>query len=373
MSPTDFDSDSESDSIEQYLREAFGWRVRDVSVRSLGELGPGDTKRYGYGKPLFVSFEQDGVARKVVIETVKPGPYGHEHRSDRAAQSIWAFDTYNELPGHVRALDFGAFRKGGLSPVSLGKTTEFFYVCEFVAGSEYAEDLAALRSGAPVRALDRDRADCLADYLASVHERRPEAPPDITRAMYRRRIRELIGHGELVMGTVDRYPSTHPIITPDRLARLETQLVSWRWRLRQHEHRTRQVHGDFHPWNILFRDGVDFTALDRARGQWGEPADDVTCLALNYVFFAHQADGGPSEGLLHLHERFWERYLGRCADAEILDVAAPFVAFRCLVMAHPEWYPDLSDALRESLILLAERALDAPRFDPGRVAEWMRP
>ena len=35
------------------------------------------------------------------------------------------------------------------------------------------------------------------------------------------------------------------------------------------------MHGDFHPWNLLFREGVEFSVLDRSRGEWGEPADDV--------------------------------------------------------------------------------------------------
>jgi len=49
-------------------------------------------------------------------------------------------------------------------------------------------------------------------------------------------------------------------------------------------HRLSQVHGDFHPWNVLFREGVDFTVLDRSRGERGEPADDVTAMTINYIF-----------------------------------------------------------------------------------------
>lgn len=42
--------------------------------------------------------------------------------------------------------------------------------------------------------------------------------------------------------------------------------------------RLRQVHGDFHPWKILFELGADFRLLDRSRGEFGDPADDVTSL-----------------------------------------------------------------------------------------------
>ena len=46
------------------------------------------------------------------------------------------------------------------------------------------------------------------------------------------------------------------------------------------------MHGDFHTWNILFREGTDFSVLDRSRGEWGEwgeAVDDVICLALNVL------------------------------------------------------------------------------------------
>src|SRR5262249_20280714 len=84
------------------------------------------------------------------------------------------------------------------------------------------------------------------------------------------------------------------------------------------------VHGDFHPWNILFQEGAKYRLLDRSRGEWGEPADDVTCLTNELPVF------------------LWERYLRHSGDTEILDVAAPFFGFRGLVMAHPVWYPHLS-------------------------------
>jgi len=53
----------------------------------------------------------------------------------------------------------------------------------------------------------------------------------------------------------------------------------------------RQIHGDFHPWNILFRPGIDFQLLDRSRGEYGDPADDLTSLTVNYFFFSLQRSG----------------------------------------------------------------------------------
>jgi aminoglycoside phosphotransferase (APT) family kinase protein len=56
------------------------------------------------------------------------------------------------------------------------------------------------------------------------------------------------------------------------------------------------VHGDFHPWNILFQNDCDFAVLDRSRGEWGDPADDVAPLTINYLFDPREAPALRSRG-----------------------------------------------------------------------------
>ena len=181
----------------------------------------------------------------------------------------------------------------------------------------------------------------------------------------------MVGHGECIMGLTDSYPERCGFITSALLEEIERRCLAWRWRLKERAHRLRQVHGDFHPFNILFREGTDFSVLDRSRGEWGEPADDVTALTGNYLFASLQAHGrlaGPFETLFR---RFWDRYIEHTGDAEILETAAPFFAFRCLVMASPVWYPSLSEEVRKKLFSFMLRTLDAPRFDPGRVNDGL--
>jgi hypothetical protein len=72
-------------------------------------------------------------------------------------------------------------------------------------------------------------------------------------------------------------------------------------------------------------------------GEWGDSADDVACLTANYLFFSLQRSGRLAGALATLFVRFWERYLERSADYEMLEVVAPFYAFRGLVMASPVW------------------------------------
>lgn len=355
-----------TESLERYLAERFGREVRVTAIVPLGEQAAGAAKEYGYGKPVKVEFALGGAPHAAVLATTSPGPFGHEHMSDRAQMLLWDYGAYNSLPRHARALDVGTLDGDGRMS-SVRGAEEFFLLVEHAEGSGYIRDVARLQGGAEMRELDRDRADALCDYLAEIHQVRGDDP-----GLYVRRIRELIGHGECIMGLADSYPPRHGFITPALLEEIERRCVSWRWRLKGMTHRLRQVHGDFHPFNIIFREGTDFTVLDRSRGEWGEPADDVTALTGNYLFASLQAHGRLADPFESLFLRFWDRYVGRTGDEEVLAAAPPFFAFRCLVMASPVWYPSLEEDVRKKLFSFTIAVLHAGRFDPKRVNGMLR-
>src|SRR5438552_6227223 len=194
------------DRLERYLCGLLGVSVRVDSIAPL--QGSGDVKGYGYGVPLVIDYTVDGVRRRAVLETMAPGPFGHDHKSDRAQALLWAHEAFNRLPRHVRSLDVGAVR-GGNDLVSLGAADEFFVLTEFAEGQGYSHDLARLKLGARLAEIDRARADALCDYLVEIHSKRGGEP-----GLYVRRIRELLGHGECIMGLVDSYPPSHGFITP---------------------------------------------------------------------------------------------------------------------------------------------------------------
>ena len=354
--------DLDREKISAYLESLAGSPVRIRALTPLGEtVSTGAVKGYGYGVPVMVEYDVSGERRKAVLETTSPGPFGHEHRADRAQMLLWDHDAYNRLPLHVRSLDVGGFLPDG-SLLSLGNVEELFLLVEHVEGRGYIQDLARIQAGGDLSEIDKARADALCDYLAEIHQVKGTDP-----GLYVRRIRELLGHGECIMGILDSYPPRHGFITPKLLERIEQRCVAWRWRIKGRTHRLRQVHGDFHPYNILFGEGARFRVLDRSRGEWGDPADDVTSLTGNYLFCSLQRSGrldGPFETLFR---RFWDRYLERTGDREMLAVAAPFYAFRGLVMASPVWYPTLDEEVRRKLFTFIGEVLDAEAFDPARV------
>jgi hypothetical protein len=348
--------------MERYLSEVFKAAVSVIRMVPLGESrGTDSIKTYGYGKPVRIDYQiAGGAGGSVVFHTMSPSPFGHEHMSDRAQNLLWAHRAFNSLPGHVRSLDVGAVQTDA-TLVSLGNADEFCLLTEYAEGEGYNLDLERIRDSGTLSDLDVARSDALCDYLVKTHRVAGGDP-----GLYTRRVRELVGHGECIMGLTDSYPS-HPLIPASLLEEIEHRCVEWRWKLKPLSHRLRQVHGDFHPWNILFGPETAFRVLDRSRGEWGDPADDVVCLTANYLFFSLQRSGRLEGAFEVLFRRFWERYLNQSGDQEMLRVVAPYFAFRGLVMASPVWYPKLPDKVRQSLFTFILTVLERETFDPSEV------
>jgi len=351
------------DAIEAYLRTHVSRHSRLVSVTPLGADDTLGLKAHGYGRPLHVVWDQAGdegtEQHHAVLRTMEPDPHGHDRRADRLAALVEAAADFRTIPHHVRPLDVGTFDGDGRL-VSLAPG-EPWLLTDYVIGHPYAAELAALAPAehAPPQALER--AVALADYLAMLHSQ-PRPADD-----YTRHVRDTLGSGEGIFGITDTWPADDPVADGQRLCRIEQATVAWRWRLRDHGARARRIHGDFHPFNLLFREGTDFTVLDCSRRGSGEPADDVSCLSLNYLFFALRARGDADGAGRELWDAFWERYLGASGDRDVLGLVAPWMAWRTLVVTSPKWYPGVDARVRDRLLWFAERLLAGERFDPSAV------
>jgi len=359
--------DLKREAVEAYLQDMAGREVSLLAMSALGETVPTteDVKGFGYGSPVLIDYLLDGEKRSAVLSSMRVQEgFGHDHFSDRAQALIWQHSTFGNLPMHARSIDVGYFTGSG-DLKSCGEAEEYFLLMEKIEGNEYFSDLERVKEEGATD-LDLARAEALSTYLAKIHSVKKSSP-----ALYRRKIRDTIGHGECIMGILDDYPRNPSFLVHGELCTIEKRCVDWRWRLRDLTGRLCQVHGDYHPWNVMFRSGTDFTVLDRSRGEWGEAADDITAMTANYIFYSVQKSGELEGGLKDLFELFFENYLDRTGDEALLRVIAPFFAFRMVVVASPTWYPLLSDEVRRKLFNFLENLLDEEEFDYKRVNRYL--
>ncbi len=361
------DDTSRSPDLSGPVRDLTAQLFPGSRVASLTLLGQppasreASDKAFGYGVPLCVSLAMaDGTTRKVVLHTSTANDFGHDRRSDRAAAALLAFDTFGAIPGHVPAIDAGAITSDGRL-VSLREAGELYVLTGYAEGSVYADDLDRIAHAGRLDERDRARCGALARYLVDLHAVKPGGE-----AGYARAVRDLLGSGEGIFGIVDGYPPNVPAAPPGRLRAIEQRCLEWRWRLRSRGGRLARTHGDFHPFNIVFGEGTTLTRCStRAAGVRAIRRTTLVCSeALNYVFFAFDAPGAWAP-LRRLWHRFWGEYLDRSGDRGILDVVAPFLAWRGLVLASPRWYPALAEASRDRLLAFDERAPDAHSVDPA--------
>jgi hypothetical protein len=343
-----------------------GATVRAAKVLGIDEHAEGESaKELGYGRPIRVTLvTASGDERSIVFHTATANDFGHDRRSDRAQGWLLAYDTFALVPSHVRALDVGAIRDDG-ALVSLEATHEFYLITEWTEGTLYADDLRRVGRTGVVTELDLTRVDALARYLASLHSLPGTHPEAYTRA-----IRDTLGHGEGIFGLVDSYAPDVLGASPDTLRAIERQCLDWRWKLKRRTERLRRTHGDFHPFNLVWAGDDQLVPLDASRGCEGDPADDVACIAINYLFFALDHRERFDTGLGVLWDRFWDRYLA-LAGTSVLEALAPFFAWRALVIASPIWYPHLTPEDRERVFSFVRRALEGDRFDPAWGREAM--
>lgn len=357
-----------AESLEQYFRGIFpGCRLLEFKPIGKGVHGA------GYGVSLMT---QEG-KKDFVLKDISPGGLGHDYPSDRAAVLLLALENYGNLPLHVKALDVLSLQGDGtLKAVGGGK--EYFLLMEEAKGVSYFKDLEGFSKKDRLDEKDREKIRLMAAYLAEIHSVKKDS-----KALYLRKLRDIIGHGECLMGVFDTYPDG--VLSHKEMAAIEKKCLDWRAALKGKWKRLSQIHGDFHPGNIWWGGRTPplhgrqpsskaggMTLLDRSRGEWGEPADDVTALTINYVFFSikrHDSLCGPYlEGL----KLFFRLYIESTGDTEILEVPAPFYAFRGAVVANPIFYPELSVKQRAMIFDFVRGVLEAERFDPERADEYMK-
>lgn len=341
--------------LESYLKERFG---KSIKLHDFRRLGAGV-----HGTGFLVEIETEKGIIPYVLKDLSPEGLGHDYPADRAGVFLLAFEEYGKLPNHIKAIDVLTKKADGTFK-SISGGTEYFLLMEKAEGISYFSDLERMANKPSIDNIDKLRIDVLTEYLANIHSTKKES-----RNLYWRKIRDTIGHGECLMGVFDTYPDG--TLSYEEMAVIEKKTIDWRARLKSKEYRLSQIHGDFHPGNIWFQNESDFILLDRSRGPWGEPADDVTALTINYIFFSIKHHGTVTGSYLEALNLFFDSYVSKTGDAEMYSVLQPFYAFRGAVVANPIFYPELTAEQRKKLFRFIDNVLACDFFDPRNVNDYI--
>jgi hypothetical protein len=340
--------------------------VKLASVRKLGE------GFHNAGFLITVS-TTSGIKRFIMRIVRGDTGWGHDYLGDRCGVLLLQHRLFNAAPAGTcsRSLDVAALMNDG-SIKSVGESVEFLHFVEEVPESEwssYSNDLFAVADRGSLSDTDRVRVKAIADYLADLHSAKNPNPN-----LYMRHIRDLVGHGEMLMGVIDTYPDLETLrfTSREELEAIELGAVRWRNRIKHLFRRCSRIHGDIHPFgNIRFKDNNTFLALDLSREEFGEPADDLAGLSINYLFFSIWKHGNITAPFRELFNIFLERYLERTGDREILKVMAPFYAFRGTVVAHPLYYPELEPVRRRKIFNFVLNVLNDEEFNPAKIESYL--
>jgi aminoglycoside phosphotransferase (APT) family kinase protein len=287
----------------------------------------------------------------------------HDYPADRAGVFLLDLDEFGHLPNHVKAVDVLAELEDG-SIKSIGGGKEYYLLMERAEGRHYFNDLSAMSQKNTLDKNDIAKIETMTSYLADIHSVKKDS-----RQLYWRKVRDTIGHGECLMGVFDTYPEG--TVRAEEITAIEKKCVDWRARLKPKFKRLCQVHGDFHPGNIWFQDNKKLVLLDRSRGPWGDAADDITALTMNYIFFSLNTFGTVQGIFYDALKLFYDEYVTITGDSEVFEVAAPFYAFRGAVVANPVFYPDVTQETRRRLFNFINGVLDDDSFKIERINRYI--
>lgn len=347
------------ESIKKYLEQKYKKKISDVSIEKLGSgvLGTG----------YRVTFYNSGHKKTLVLKSLMKEHLNLDHHSDRAASLLDAHDNYNTMELHVKSHDVVAEKNDG-SLLSLDKVQEFYILMDEAYGTDLFKDFDEIRKTRVVTPEVTQKVIVLSDFLATLHKNKRYSV-----SLYRRKLRDTLGSGGSLLGILDMHPDdAFHIFEKEWMAIIKKSMHFWH-RARGMHHRLCEIHADFHPGNLWFDHGK-LTVLDRARGRFGEPADDISAFTINPIMYALTTEKNFSGPFKDIFDTFWNNYFQKTQDKEMRKIIAPYYAFRIAVVTNPLFYNDdffggkeQAYLARKKLIYFALRTLDEKEFNPSKI------
>jgi hypothetical protein len=300
----------------------------------------------------------DGQTRRVVVRMGSPdGPF--HHPEDAARQLLW-YARLPGLPNHSRVLSVGVKDDGGewrelVAPLTVA------VVEEFLVGTPYRRDLNRIRDRRRLEAGDQERARTLARYLAGIHQHRHEDAD-----AYLRGLRELVGGMEGVMSVVAMYPPAFRFEQRALVDRLQAAVAERAIDLQYCDRPVADVHGDFHPGNILFSDDGQVRVVDRGRIECDEVAVDVGAVLMDFIALG-LTDPDLRAPARTLAETFVNEYIDASGDTGVTTALPVHTAMRAAAAASPTFHPKTVDRTRIATLTAGIRILGLATLGPDNL------
>ena len=348
------------DAVEKYLKK----RYKKAKILEYKKLGSG-----WHGSGYKITARIDNRIKAFILRTKNNINFSYDYSSDRAASFMLSHQLANRTPKHIKSLDVVGIAKNK-NTVSVGNCHEFFQLVEPAKGKEYMEDLKRIKNKNRLEKNDKEKALTLSDYLVKLHKIKFKGNKEIAASVYKRHLRDCIGSGEMLIGVFDTYPDKISFAKEKEVTDIIKKSVELREKLKYNCQRLCRIHGDFHPGNILW-DKKGLIVMDASRELYGDPADDLTSMAINYIWFSLMHKGNFSGYFKELFDIFWGNYIRKTKDYEINKIAPLFFSFRGIVVAHPLFYKDQTNETRRKIFNFINNILDGKRFDCKKINSYI--
>ena len=355
---------------EEFLKESTG---KDFKVLGVEPLERDKVYAGGFGDTIFITLED----KRLVAKVSKKGDFGRNYLEDRIRDSVWTFSK-STLPKQPKQVAIGSIKDGKLIPFNFH--SEPFVVSEEAKGKSYHLFLSEALKRGNINEDDRKAALELSDYLVDIHQtKEPKS------SLYKRHIIDVVGSPEGLMGVVtylwneltdkqiqETFGKSKNDLRKEVL-QLKKKAIEYADSIEDRIQRSSQIHGDFHPFeNIRFENYPEkYWILDRSRAEFGEPADDVVAMWMNYLNHALLDKGNYSGPFMELGNSFLDNYLRKTNDHEMLEIVQPFAVWRGLVISTPKWYPNTPTDVRKKIFNFMRNVSEVKEFDPKKVNAYL--
>lgn len=349
----------ENKTIEKYLKEKYKGKISNIEIKKLGSgvLGTGYS----------LKFKLNGKNKTLVLKSLFTENLGMDHYSDRAASLLDAHDNYNKMKDHVKSEDVLAHNENN-SLTSIGKAKEFYILMEEAKGEDLFKDFEKIKETKQLTEETKEKIKKISDFLVELHKNKHESIP-----LYRRKIRDTLGSGGSLIGLLDMHPDPAFKQFEEKWIQIVKLSINFWKRSRNMHNRLCEIHADYHPGNLWF-ENQKLTILDRSRGRFGEPADDITAFAINPIMYSLMTNGNFEGPFKEMFDIFWNNYFKQTNDKEMRKIMAPYIAFRVSVVTNPIFYNDealggkeKATFIRSRMINLALNILKDNEFNPEKI------